>query len=103
MQRHVPKLYDWAKPKPDQDHVLRCAILDVVPWFLGVLQQLWTDVSVRCPQAERYNDSASKPGAAAEREAKRRRHSDMVLLCAPWFLKHMADWTVRASSCCVIW
>ena len=25
---------------------------------------LWMDVSVRCPHAERYNESASKPGAA---------------------------------------
>ena len=44
---------------------MRCAILDVVSWFPGVLQQYWTDVSVRCPHAERYSDSASKPGAAA--------------------------------------
>ena len=44
---------------------MRCAILDVVSWFPGVLQQLWIDVSVRCPHAERYNESASKPGVAA--------------------------------------
>ena len=44
---------------------MRCAILDVVSWFPGVLQQLWIDVSVRCPRAERYNESASKPGVAA--------------------------------------
>ena len=44
---------------------MRYAILDVVSWFPGVLQQLWTDVSVRCPHAERYNESASKPGVAA--------------------------------------
>ena len=44
---------------------MRCAILDVVSWFPGVLQQLWTDVSVRCPHAERYHESASKPGVAA--------------------------------------
>ena len=31
----------------------------------GCLQQLWIDVSVRCPHAERYCDSASSPGAAA--------------------------------------
>ena len=37
----------------------RCGLL--VP---GVLQQLWIDVSVRCPHAERYNKSASKPGVA---------------------------------------
>ena len=42
--------------------VMRCAILDVVSWFPGVLQQLWIDVSARCPHAERCNESASKPG-----------------------------------------
>ena len=31
----------------------------------SVLQQLWMDVSVRCHHAERYNESASKPGVAA--------------------------------------
>ena len=44
---------------------MRCAVLDVVSWFSGVLQQLWIDVSVRCPHAECYNESASKPGVAA--------------------------------------
>ena len=43
---------------------MRCAILDVVSLSPGVLQQLWIDVSVRCPHAERYNESASKPGVA---------------------------------------
>ena len=43
---------------------MRCATLDVVSWF-PVLQQLWIDASVRCPHAERYNESASKPGVAA--------------------------------------
>ena len=45
--------------------MMRCAFLDVVSWFLGVLQQLWIDVSVRCPYAERHNESASKLGVAA--------------------------------------
>ena len=40
-------------------------MLDVVSWFPGVLQKLWIDVSVRCLHAERYNESASKPGVAA--------------------------------------
>ena len=44
---------------------MRCAILDVVSWFPGVLQQLWINVSVRCLHAERYNKSASRPGVAA--------------------------------------
>ena len=57
MERRVPELQ--AAP------VMRCAILDVVSWFPGVLQQLWIDVSVRCPHAERYNESASKPRVAA--------------------------------------
>ena len=46
---------------------MRCAILDVVSWFLGVLQQLWIDVSVRCPHAERYTDSASNPAGETEK------------------------------------
>ena len=62
MERHVPELYDWVR---DKDEAMRCAILEVVFWFPGVLQQLWIDVSVRCPHAERYNESASKPGVAA--------------------------------------
>ena len=45
--------------------VVWCAILEVVPWFPAVPQPLWIDVSVRCPHAERYNESASKPGTAA--------------------------------------
>ena len=44
---------------------MRCAILDVVSWFPGVLQQLCIDVSVRRPHAERYTESASKPGVPA--------------------------------------
>ena len=44
---------------------IRCAIWDVVSWYAGVLQQLWIDVSVRSPHAERYNESAAKLGAAA--------------------------------------
>ena len=64
LERHVPELYDWHVIKEGKAPVMRCAILDVVSWFPGVLQQLWIDVSVRCPHAERYNDSASRPGAA---------------------------------------
>ena len=64
-ERHVPELYDWAKPQGSETPVKRCALLDVVSWFPGVLQQLWIDVSVRCPHADRYHEGASKPGVAA--------------------------------------
>ena len=50
MERHVPELYDWAQKNNGAAPEMRCAILDVVSWFPGVLQQLWIDVSVRCPQ-----------------------------------------------------
>ena len=66
MERHVPELCDRVQKNNEAAPVTRCAILDVVSWFPGVLQQLWKDVSVRCPHAERYNESASKPGVAAE-------------------------------------
>ena len=45
----VPELYDWVIPKPGGDPAHRCAIGDVVSWFLGILQQFWIDVGVRCP------------------------------------------------------
>ena len=84
LERHVPELYDWVRNKNEAAPTMRCAILDVV-WFPGVLQQLWIDVSVRCPHAERYNESASKPGVAAERgeKEKTRRCGSAVrsLLC----------------------
>ena len=59
---------------------VRCAIFDVVSWFPGVLQQLWTDVSVRCPHAERYNVSASNPAvvAVAGEAEKRKRDGTAV-------------------------
>ena len=65
MERHVPELYDWVNNNSEAPPKMRFAILDVVSWFPGVLQQLWIDVSARCPHAERYNESASKPGVAA--------------------------------------
>ena len=64
VERHVPELYDRVKNKDEAAPVRRCAILDVVSWFPGVLQQFWINVSVRCPHAERHNESASKPGVA---------------------------------------
>ena len=65
MERHVPELYNWVKKNNEAAPVMRCAILDVVSWLPGVLQQPWIDVSVRCPHAERHTESASKPGVAA--------------------------------------
>ena len=35
------------------------------PGFPCVWQQYWVDVSVRCPHADWYHDSANKPGIAA--------------------------------------
>ena len=51
-----PELHDWVMNKNE-----------VAPeaWFPGVLQQLWIDVGVRGPHAERYSESASQPGVAA--------------------------------------
>ena len=65
MERHVPELHDWVKAKREAASVMRCSIMDVVSWFPVVLQQLWIDVSVRCPHSERYDESAWKPGVAA--------------------------------------
>ena len=65
MERHVPELHNWVKNNNDAAPVMRCAILEVVSWFPGVLQQLWIDVSVRRPPAERHSESAPKPGFAA--------------------------------------
>ena len=65
MERHVLELYGWVSNDNDAAPKARCVILDVVSLFLGDLQQLWIEVSVRCPQAERYNESVSKPGVAA--------------------------------------
>ena len=69
MERHVPELYDWVQKNNEAVFEMRCAILDVVSRFPGVLQQLWTDVSVRCPRAESHNESASKPVAGVAGEA----------------------------------
>ena len=67
--RGKKELYDWVKPN-GEDTALRCAIVDVVSWFLGVVQQLWIDVSVRCPHAERYSERASKLGVVAGKGEK---------------------------------
>ena len=77
MERHVPDLYDWVRNNNEAAPVMQCAILDVVSWFPGVLQQPWIDVSVH---AERYNESASNQGVVAvvgEAE-KRKRYGTAV-------------------------
>ena len=65
LQSYSSGLYDWVKPQPDAEPVLRCSIMDVVSCFPEVLQQLWVDVSVRCPHAERYHESALETRVAA--------------------------------------
>ena len=61
MECHV----ELVRNKDEAALVMRCAVLGVVSWFPGVLQQLWMDVSVRCPHGERYNENASTPGVVA--------------------------------------
>ena len=102
MERHVPELYDWVSNDNETAPEIRFAILDVVSWFLGVLQQLWIHVSVRCPHAERYNESASKPGSL-QLLGKRRKRSATEWPCERWSSRLMEDWASKAPSCCVIW
>ena len=103
LERHVPELYDWVTDKDGVTPVMRCAILDVVCWFPGVLQLLWIDVSVRCPHAERYYDSASKSWELLQRQGKQKKQGDMATMCDRWSSRLMEDWVVKASSCCVTW
>ena len=80
MERHVPELYDSVKKNNEVAPEMRCAILDVVSWCPGVLQQLWIDVSLRCPHAERYDESASKPGVATVAgEAEKTKRNGMAV------------------------
>ena len=58
--------------------------------FLGSLQQLWVDVSVRFPHAECYNESALKPGSLWDRVSWRNR-SDVEQQCARWSLRRVGD------------
>ena len=50
-------------------------------WSSGSLaSQLWIDVSVRCPHAERYNECASKPGVATVAgEAEKTKRNGMAV------------------------
>ena len=75
LERHVPELYDWVRNNNEAAPVMRCAILDVVllvPWR--------PDATLRCPHAERHNESASKPGvvAVAGEAEKTRRYGTAV-------------------------
>ena len=64
-ERHVPELLDWLQKNNEAAPEMRCAISDVVSWFQVVLQQLWIDVSVRCPHAGRYNESVETRGGCS--------------------------------------
>ena len=75
MERHVRELYDWVRNNNEAAPTMQCAILDVVSWFLSVLQLL----------------------------VKRRRRSAVVRPCDRRFSSVMEDWAARAPSCCVTW
>ena len=57
------------------------AIMDLVVAFPGSLAQVWVDVSIRCPHAERYTRADRAAGAAADRaaEEKRERYGPLVM------------------------
>ena len=97
-ERHVPELYDWDVPLGGTTPELRCAILDVVSWFPSVLQQHWIDVGVRCPHADQYHDSASRPGVAASagEAEKAQRYGEAV---RPLIYESYGRLGPRASSC----
>ena len=102
MERHVLELYDFVKNKDETAPVMRCAIFDVVSWFPGVLQQLWMDVSVRCPHAEGCNESASQPWVAAvagETEITQRYGTAVRSLVFETYGRLGGE----DPSCCVIW
>ena len=76
---------------------VRCAISDVVSWFPGVLQQLWLDVSVRCP----HQNVATKVHRNQEwlqLLGKRRKRSVMVRPCDCWSSRLMEDWARRDTT-----
>ena len=78
---------------------MRCAVLDVVSWFPGVLQQLWIDVTVRC----RIQNVCVETRSACSCWGCGEKRSVMVRPCDRWSSKLMDDWAARAPSCCVIW
>ena len=55
--------------------------MDLVVAFPGSLAQVWVDVSIRCPHAERYTRADRAAGAAADRaaEEKRERYGPLVM------------------------
>ena len=98
MERHVPGLLDWVQKNNEAAPEMRCAILGMVFWLPDVLQQLWIDVSVRCPHAVRYNESASKPGVATVAgEAEKTKRYGMAVRALVF------ETYGRLASCCVIW
>ena len=75
--------------------VQRCAVLGVLSWFAGVLRQIWIDVSVRCPHAERYNESSSKTGLAAMTGEREKVARYGLLVTALVFEMGGADFSAR--------
>ena len=81
---------------------MRCAILDVVSWFPGVLQQLWIDVSVRCLHVN-VTTSVRRNQGWLQSLRKRRKRSVMEWPCDCWSSRLLEDLAARVPSCCVIW
>ena len=54
----------------DNEGNIREAILDLVVGFPGAVQQLFIDVTIRCPHAGRYEHAAHSPGEAASSAAR---------------------------------
>ena len=92
MERHVPELHDRVRAKREAAPVMRCAIMDVVSCYSGVLQQLWIDVSVRCPHTERYIETR-----------RRRKRNGTVRPVDRSSSRRTEDWAAKAPSCCGTW
>ena len=65
LERTVVELAQW-----DADGSIKEAILDLVVTFPGSVQQLFIDVTIRCPHADRYLHAAHSPGEAASCAAR---------------------------------
>ena len=101
MELHVPDIYDWVMAKREGAPLMQCAVVDVVCWFPEVLQKLWMDVSAQCPHAERYNESASKPGVQLRERWRERIYT--VRPFDPWSSRRMEDWAAKAPIGCGTW